>query len=113
MAPVRAADCLACKYGRMYEQMTTLVAVAEALSLRVHHHHVVRCQSCGGAWFDDLLWSPGLGVPVPSRRDSVMCRCPEDDGTERYRSDLMVVTVSEDRCTCGPGDLVMPAGEAA
>jgi hypothetical protein len=75
-----------------------MIAVTESLAAGMHHHHAVRCEDCGAWWFDDTVAGP-LGIPVPTRRDTVLCACPED-GTERYTEALIYVPEPEDACHC-------------
>lgn len=40
----------------------------------------------------------GLGIPVPSRRDTVLCEC--DDGLPQYAVSVILVPKSEAECCC-------------
>lgn len=101
---MRHETCLACRFSPQVAKLQLLSAgLAEALSPDVHHHHTVFCEGCGGEWFDDAVLSPALGVPVPSRRDSVMCPCPED-GRVSFTPNIVIVRIPEPACRCTVAD---------
>lgn len=97
---MRAVTCLACAHSGWVTGLQHLaVAVAEQLhGERTHHHHVMSCTSCGGRWFDDATAGPG-GVPIPARRDTLLCPCP--DGLQQYVPSLVFVPAPERDCHCG------------
>lgn len=88
-----------CACGQWTTGLQRLAATtAEALSPDIHHHHTVTCGRCGSAWFDDAVRGP-LGQPVPARRDSIVCACPERGGT--FTPAVVLVPVAESACHCG------------
>lgn len=102
---MRAQTCLACRFGNVTELQRVAVVFAEALGgPDVHHHHTVLCEARRVEWFDDVTMGP-LGVRVPSRRDSVMCPCPED-GREVFTPNIALVRVPEVACRCSVSDLL-------
>jgi hypothetical protein len=79
--------------------------MAEMLSGGNHHHHTMLCESCGRSWFEDIV--PGVfGQPVPARRDTTLCPCPED-GEPRYTPSVMLLPWPEDQCRCGSAELAL------
>ena len=74
---MRYETCLTCRVpGLISDDQRALVAASESLGPFTHHHHTVRCGNCGRWWFDDLV--PGaFGQPVPARRDTELCPCPD------------------------------------
>lgn len=97
---MRTETCLACKVPGISDP---LLFIAEALSPRHHHHHVMTCESCGRGWYEDVARG-AFGQPVPSRRDTVLCSCPED-GADRYTPSVMLVSRPESQCRCGQREL--------
>jgi len=97
---VRAGTCLACSVPGISDP---LLFVIEALSPRHHHHHVMSCENCGRSWFEDVVRG-AFGQPVPSRRDTVLCGCPED-GADRFTPSVMFVPWPEAECRCGQREL--------
>jgi hypothetical protein len=63
----------------------------------------VSCGDCGASWFDDAVISAS-GIPVPSRRDTMLCACPED-GREIYTPAVVLVRVPEARCRCSLAEI--------
>jgi hypothetical protein len=55
------------------------------------------CDGCGRWWFDDVVVG-GLGIPVPSRRDTELCECAED--LPQYRQHVINVPLAERGCAC-------------
>jgi hypothetical protein len=94
---VRHESCLACQYAPD-PVLHPLTVLTETLTPRAHHHHAMVCESCGAWWFDDIVIG-GLGVPVPARRDTVMCSCP-DDKEHLYTRSVINVTSAEADCCC-------------
>ena len=68
---MRYGSCLNCEHGADPD-LITVTAVREGLNERTHHHHTMVCGTCGSWWFDDTV-TGGLGIPVPTRRDTMMC----------------------------------------
>jgi hypothetical protein len=100
MTVMRHESCLVCRVGNENAALPRLaVRFAESLGPDVHHHHhTVICEDCGSWWFDDVVLSP-LGIPVPSRRDTVLCDCPED-GRVSFTRQTVLVRVPERDCHC-------------
>ena len=71
--------------------------IAESLGPLTHHHHTIKCGGCGQWWFDDLVIG-GLGILVPSRRDTELCSCEE--GLPPYTVSVVQVPQPEDQCAC-------------
>jgi hypothetical protein len=99
---MRYGNCLNCDIMGDRE-LVTRGTLPEELTGDCHHHHTVRCGSCGSWWFDDYV-TGGLGLPVASRRDTVLCACPED-GQDRYRKTIVMVPLPEDGCRCTASDV--------
>lgn len=99
--------CLICRATEITgqdRQLRAAVEIAETLGPgMMHHHHTVRCEDCGSWWFDDRV-TGGLGLPVPARRDTVLCGCPEDD-VNRYSQSVVQVPVPEQECRCTAADV--------
>jgi hypothetical protein len=90
--------CLNCRLPEAGDpDVLKLILVSESLGGLAHHHHTVKCGGCGQWWFDDLVIG-GLGVPVASRRDTVLCDC--DDGLPQYTISAVLVPGPEDECAC-------------
>jgi hypothetical protein len=83
--------------------LVTMTAVTETLGDQSHHHHAMICDTCGSWWFDDCV-TGGLGLPVPARRDTVLCACPEDDGYTCTRA-MITVPMPEADCHCTAADV--------
>jgi hypothetical protein len=98
---VKAASCVACT--SLSPADVTVLIIAESLT-GGHHHHVMSCGQCGAEWFEDVVIG-GFGMPIPSRRDTVLCPCPED-GRLIYTPSVMLVRTPERSCRCGPAELV-------
>lgn len=95
---MRHESCLNCRFPEAWDaRLHTLIVTAESLGAMIHHHHTVRCGGCGAWWFDDLVMG-GLGVPVPQRRDTGLCSCPED--RPQYTVSVIQVPQPEGQCSC-------------
>jgi hypothetical protein len=99
---VRHESCLSCRHAPD-RFLTPLIALAELLTAGQHHHHVVTCEDCGKWWFDDVT-TGGFLLPVPARRDTMTCSCPED-GADRYTSAAVLVPGPEATCHCTAADV--------
>jgi hypothetical protein len=97
---VKAASCLACT--ELLPAEVAVLAVAEAAT-GGHHHHAVTCLACGSEWYDDVV-TGGFGIPIPSRRDTLLCGCPEN-GRLIYRPSVMLVPPPESACRCDSAEL--------
>jgi hypothetical protein len=97
---MRHETCLVCRLGNDSSAALPRLAalLAESFGPGVHHHHTVICEDCGAWWFDDVVLSP-LGIPVPARRDTVLCDCPED-GRVAFTRQTVLVRVPERDCHC-------------
>ncbi len=96
---MRHEDCLTCRFAAGGDLTPVVLnAVTEMLDPGTHHHHLVRCEDCRAFWFDDIV-TGGLGIPVPSRRDTVLCDCPED-GTGRFTRSVVSAPMAEAECRC-------------
>jgi hypothetical protein len=100
---MRYGDCLNCKFTEQQQLVILAAWLPESLSPDSHHHHIVRCTDCDIWWFDDHVIG-GFGLPVPSRRDTVMCPCPED-GTDRFEKSMVAVPMPEAECHCTAADV--------
>jgi hypothetical protein len=97
---MRSETCLTCRVTA-----EPALLLAEMLSASHHHHHTMLCEQCGAGWFEDPV--PGaFGQPVPARRDTTLCPCPEDD-RPRYTPSVMLIPWSEAECRCGPKELAL------
>jgi hypothetical protein len=97
---VRYETCLVCAFWETRDEdhpLLTMVQLSELLP-GSHHHHAVLCEDCGAWWFEDVVTGP-LGIPVPARRDTVLCSCPED-GADRYTRTVINVPEPESACAC-------------
>lgn len=97
--------CLNCQAGEFAgtdRDIRALSTITEALG-DCHHHHTVTCESCGAWWFDDIVIG-GLGLPVPARRDTELCGCP-DDGAARYSRGIVQAPMPEAECHCTAADV--------
>lgn len=95
---MRHETCLFCQIpGAGDPDAQKLILISESLGGLTHHHHTVRCGGCGQWWFDDLVIG-GLGIPVPSRRGTVLCGC--DDSLPQYATSVILVPKSEPECCC-------------
>ena len=95
---MRHETCMFCQIpGAGDPDAQTLIVISESVGGLIHHHHTVRCDGCGQWWFDDLVIG-GLGIPVPSRRDTVLCGC--DDGLRQYAMSVILVPADEASCHC-------------
>jgi hypothetical protein len=101
---MRYGSCLACVV-LSDRRLVTLAAVPEMLGdhCHHHHHHTVLCETCGSWWFDDVVVG-GLGLPVPARRDTVLCGCPED-GEHGYSKTIVMAPMPEADCHCTAADV--------
>jgi hypothetical protein len=99
---MRHETCLNCR-AMPPDPSLVLIAVSEGLTVRAHHHHLMVCLACDATWYEDMVIG-GLGLPVPSRRDSVLCPCPEDH-EPRYQNTVMLLNRPEAECRCGPREL--------
>jgi hypothetical protein len=98
---MRHEDCLVCLHTST-GPAGLLAAVQENLSKNSHHHHAITCKTCGAWWFDDIVTGPGR-IPVASRRDSVMCGCP--DRPDGNTPSTVMISSPEKDCHCTKGDL--------
>jgi len=95
---MRHETCLYCRArGAGDQNIQALILVAESVGDLTHHHHTVKCPRCGTWWFDDLV-TGALGVPVPSRRDTILCPCPDDGPL--FTLSAVMVPVPESECAC-------------
>jgi hypothetical protein len=95
---VRHETCLNCRAGEVTDpRLKTLIMISESVGAMMHHHHTMKCDGCGGWWFDDVVIG-GLGIPVPVRRDTEMCGC--EDGLPQYTTSATLVPVPDDQCAC-------------
>lgn len=94
---MRHETCLTCRHVAR-PGLLAATLLAEMLTDQAHHHHTVICEDCHVWWFDDCVVG-GLGIPVPSRRDTVMCDCPED-GASRFTQTVVLVPEPEADCHC-------------
>ncbi len=95
---MRHETCLYCRTsGAGDPSVQALILVSETIGAQMHHHHTVRCGGCGAWWFDDVVIG-GLGIPVASRRDTVLCGC--DDGLPQYALSAVLVPQPESGCAC-------------
>lgn len=97
---MRHETCLACRLpGAVDLNVRQMILVAESIASAefMHHHHLMHCSGCGGWWFDDVVIG-GLGIPVPSRRDTELCPC--DEALTQYTQSAIHVAEPENRCAC-------------
>ncbi len=94
---MRYGSCLNCAVLGQ-RQLVVMAMVTESLSENSHHHHAVRCTSCDIWWFDDVV-TGAFGQPVPARRDTVMCPCP-DEVSSRFEKSVVMIPVPESGCRC-------------
>lgn len=95
---MRHETCLYCRTPGVGDvNVQALIQVSEWLGPFTHHHHTMKCGGCGAWWFDDVVIG-GLGIPVASRRDTVLCDCP--DGLQQYAMSALLVPTPEAGCTC-------------
>jgi len=95
---MRHETCLTCTTPAAGDRhVQTMILVAEALGDLTHHHHTVKCDGCGGWWFDDVTLSD-LGTPNAHRRDAELCGCP--DGLPQYTVAAVIVPRPEADCAC-------------
>jgi hypothetical protein len=99
---MRAETCVSCRVMPP-DISLTVIAVSEAFTANLHHHHLMVCLACDATWYEDMVIG-GLGLPVPSRRDSVLCPCPEDH-QRRYQQTVMIINRPETKCRCGGREL--------
>ena len=98
---MRHETCLFCQIlGAGDPDAQKFILISESVGRLTHHHHTVRCGGCGQWWFDDLVIG-GLGIPVPSRRDTMLCEC--DDDLPQYAISVILVPKSEAECGGMPG----------
>ena len=98
---MRNETCLFCQIpGAGDPDAQKFILISESVGRLTHHHHTVRCGGCGQWWFDDLVIG-GLGIPVPSRRDTMLCEC--DDDLPQYAISVILVPKSEAECGGMPG----------
>ena len=94
--------CLVCRTTEITgedPELRAMVEIAETLGIGlVHHHHTVACEDCKTWWFDNYV-TGGLGLPVPARRDTVVCTCPED-GASRFIISIIQAPMPESECNC-------------
>lgn len=115
---MRIETCLACRVpGAVELGLREMVLLTESVAPAelVHHHHSVSCDGCGQWWFDDIVIG-GLGIPVPSRRDTELCGCDED--LPQYVRHVIHVPSPERDCACTRAQverfrLPLPAPSAA
>lgn len=101
---MRHESCLNCRHGAQAGTPARLLTgFAESIAPDMHHHHAVKCEDCLAWWFDDAVIG-GLGIPVSSRRDTVMCDCPED-GADRFTQIIIQVPVPEKDCRCDAAEV--------
>lgn len=98
---MRYGTCLNCLQNSDPD-LITATGVTERLDEHTHHH-AMQCQTCCSWWFDDHVVG-GLGIPVPSRRDTVLCGCPEDGG-HLYTRAIITVPMAEADCHCTATDV--------
>lgn len=95
---MRASSCLACRFALCGQWLANAVSLAELVGPDTHHHHhIIDCEGCGLSWYDDIVISAS-GLPVVSRRDTLLCDCP--DQAEQYTRRVLVVPWSEAGCRC-------------
>lgn len=101
---MRHETCLACRIpGAVESDLRQMVVVAESIAPGLmHHHHTMNCGGCGRWWFDDAVIG-GLGIPVPSRRDTELCPCEE--GLAQYTQSIVHVPSPEAACACTKADV--------
>jgi hypothetical protein len=100
---MKYGDCLNCAATDQQQLVYRAAMLPESLNPDTHHHHAVRCTICARWWFDDYVIG-GLGLPVPARRDTVLCPCPED-GVNRFEKAIVVVPMAEPECHCTAADV--------
>lgn len=100
--------CTTPAFQREDAEIVEVVTLAEQTGLAFHHHHVMRCSSCGQQWYDDvvMLTAPHGAVRVLTveRRGTGPCDCPEDD-EPRYQARAVIVKVADGDCACSATDL--------
>ncbi len=95
---MRHETCLNCLHGGASDpNVQAAILVTESLGGLTHHHHTVKCGVCQRWWFDDVALN-GLGIPVPHRRDTDLCGCP--DGLPQYTVAAVIVPMPETKCEC-------------
>ena len=100
---MRHETCVNCATPQVTDpNLIALVLVSESLGDLAHHHHTMKCEGCGAWWFDDVVIG-GLGIFVPSRRDTVLCEC--DDGLAQYVQSAIMVPAPESECACTSSDV--------
>lgn len=102
---MRHETCLNCIYGEDATELAVLIAVAEKISPRQHHHHAVTCKTCGRWWLDDIRLG-AYGQPAAIRRGTELCGCP-DDPEGCTPAIVMIPGVPEDGCTCTAAEIGM------
>jgi hypothetical protein len=113
---MRHETCLLCRVPGVIDlnvRQIILLTESVAPAAFMHHHHLMNCGGCGQWWFDDLVIG-GLGIPVPSRRDTELCPC--DENLKQYAQSAVNVPVPEAECACTKADvdrfsIHMPAGK--
>ena len=95
---MRNETCLICRTpGAGDPDVQALILISESIGGLVHHHHTIKCGGCGQWWFDDVVMGP-LRVPVPRRRDTVLCDCEDD--LPQYAMAVVLVPGDESACAC-------------
>jgi hypothetical protein len=97
---MRHETCLTCRVpGVIDPNARQLILITESIAGPgfTHHHHLVECGGCGQWWFDDMVMG-GLGIIVPSRRDTGFCEC--DESLKQYVPHVINVPVPESQCAC-------------
>jgi hypothetical protein len=93
---VRHETCLVCRLAGDPD-VQPVILISEAIGVPMHHHHTVHCSACSEWWFDDVVMG-GLGIPLPSRRDTELCSCK--DGLPQYAQAAVMVPMEESECEC-------------